>query len=371
MTRNKLFAVICVCVSAITGAILAELILRQVAPQVLEPSFFVTLPSGSYFHLPSTTHTQKLQNREIEIKINQQGLRSSKEVEFNKPTDEYRILGLGDSFTFGWLVDEKDAFISRFENLIQTEFSPKKISLLNAGHPGYGTQTMLAYLEEKGLQLQPNMVILFFGPGDIDRNAGFQLYSLEDGEVTRKVNQAPSTTSVVKRKISENIFYRWMCEHSHLFQLMRKGGVRLIIALQNLEYKRSLANFTPPTTVAASVTQEADAPLKFDAKLFELSRALLKRIQKICMDKGIPLIVVPVGVSHGLTTQFLSIHRDWWKQEGFNIIDVSDDMLKATTSDTDLFIPGDGHYSPKGHLYFTELVWPKLSVQLHNAMILQ
>lgn len=74
----------------------------------------------------------------IDVYTNGLGLRN-KELTLPKPNDTYRIVFLGDSFTFGFGVDESQAYPRIVERFIQNKFPKKNIETVNAGMPVVGS----------------------------------------------------------------------------------------------------------------------------------------------------------------------------------------------------------------------------------------
>lgn len=87
------------------------------------------------------------------IKINRYGLRGE-EFSYQKAQGRKRILILGDSFAWGCGVSIKDSVSRHLEEKIGG------IEVINAGVPGYSTDQELLWLERKGLNLDPDLVIL-------------------------------------------------------------------------------------------------------------------------------------------------------------------------------------------------------------------
>ena len=96
----------------------------------------------------------------VEYSINNLGLRESETVAEAKPEELYRILFLGDSFTFGTGVAQKDTLVKQIERLQNAKFSSRKIQTINSGVLGYSTVLENLYLRTKGTRLNPDMVIV-------------------------------------------------------------------------------------------------------------------------------------------------------------------------------------------------------------------
>ena len=69
--------------------------------------------------------------------INSKGLRD-KEYKIPKPDNTFRIIGLGDSVTFGASIDQNDTFLNLIEHELNNYYD-KNIEVLNAGVSAYNS----------------------------------------------------------------------------------------------------------------------------------------------------------------------------------------------------------------------------------------
>jgi lysophospholipase L1-like esterase len=79
----------------------------------------------------------------------------------------YRILGLGDSFAWGWgVADNRRTFFKLLECWLQSSVPQGAIEVINASQPGASAADYQRFMEEHGYGLAPDMVILSFNLND-------------------------------------------------------------------------------------------------------------------------------------------------------------------------------------------------------------
>ncbi len=96
-------------------------------------------------------------------RVNQLGLRGGP-VPLQKPAGTRRILIVGDSYAFGFGVDEPDTLAARLQDDLRKDHGD--VTVLNMGVPGYQTGQELGRLERDGFRLQPDLVILVYYAND-------------------------------------------------------------------------------------------------------------------------------------------------------------------------------------------------------------
>ena len=115
----------------------------------------------------------------VPVESNSLGLRD-REFSRNKEPGVYRILVLGDSMTFGWGVRAEDTYAKQLERMLNetnAHSDRRSFEVINAGVGNYNTAQEVAYFKERGVRLNPDMVILGFYLNDAEStpraNAGF------------------------------------------------------------------------------------------------------------------------------------------------------------------------------------------------------
>jgi len=122
--------------------------------------------SGKFRFELSTLWPWKGKTTSWELKVNSQGLRAPYEIGPKRP-GTYRIICLGDSITFGLDLDDEYTYPSQLEKLLRGFARPgATIEVINAGVYAYTSRQGLAYLDQRLLKFEPDLVILGFGFND-------------------------------------------------------------------------------------------------------------------------------------------------------------------------------------------------------------
>ena len=122
----------------------------------------------------------KIKFQGVEVRTNSFGHRGP-ERSVEKPADVFRLALLGDSFAFGWGVDEDKSFASVIERELPPLLSPqkKRVEVINFGVPGYSTFQEVAQFLEQGWQFSPDAVLVYFVENDF--GMPFFIHSLDGG----------------------------------------------------------------------------------------------------------------------------------------------------------------------------------------------
>lgn len=97
---------------------------------------------------------------------NAAGLREDHEIAPEKPAGEVRILFLGDSCTFGFGSLANESFVEQAERALNARYPQVKTECLNAGVPGYSLYQGWRFLEMRGWNYAPDLVVATFGWND-------------------------------------------------------------------------------------------------------------------------------------------------------------------------------------------------------------
>lgn len=101
------------------------------------------------------------------LDINAQGLRDTEDVVSPKPEGVFRVLCVGDSFTFGVENALEHTFPKLLEAILAGRPGGARIEVLNAGISGLNSCQEAGWLEHYGWALEPDVVIVGFVMNDV------------------------------------------------------------------------------------------------------------------------------------------------------------------------------------------------------------
>ena len=151
------------CASVLALALALEAALRAFWPQDLPffSSLFFEDPAVGMRHVPLTRAPMASDTGQpVQVRINSRGYRG-REYPWDSAAG-FRILGLGDSFTFGYGVEEDDAYLARLERAL----ADRRVEVINAGLAGMGPDNEARLLAADGPGLRPDLVLVGFYVGN-------------------------------------------------------------------------------------------------------------------------------------------------------------------------------------------------------------
>ncbi len=142
---------------------------------VVEPTLIKGLP-GFYEPIPNTNISSDLSwmgnnfKYRITYTINSVGFNQIQDFPTEKNKNVFRIMTIGDSFTFGANVNTKDNYPSQLQNVIKRQCKTnKRIEILNLGVPGYDFQYSGERYLLRGKQYDPDLLVWLIIPDQLMR----------------------------------------------------------------------------------------------------------------------------------------------------------------------------------------------------------
>lgn len=210
----------------------------------------------------------------VEVKTNSDGLRDD-EYSRQKNGDTIRVVSLGDSFTWGWGVENDEVYMQVAEDSLDG------FEIVNMGQNGYGTGQELLLFQRLGPAYSPDLVTLGFFYNDLTDNVagrGKPLFDLVGDDLV--IDNGAESASLEFRIKS------FLVTNSHLFVLANYEYERLRLWLREL--------FRAPTNSAASVhySRYAKEPDEVSEKKWAIFEKIVSELKREASDKLL-IIYIP------------------------------------------------------------------------------
>ena len=140
-----------------------------------------------------------------EISLNSEGFRDV-EIRKQKPSSVFRIICLGDSWTFGWNVGSTQSYPQQLQDLLRREFPEANFEVFNLGVAGYSSIQGLRLLKTRVLDLHPDVVVVGFAMNE-PHMAGVDDKNASTGEESIKLVQTLS--SMLNKSESFKLLRYW------------------------------------------------------------------------------------------------------------------------------------------------------------------
>ncbi len=319
--------------------LLCEIVLRLLGqtPLYVSPErnrFWIHDSLLGWAHQPGQEGIFETEQFRTSVRINQKGLRD-REHSYERLNDATRILVLGDSYVWGYGVEESERFSQLLESSLNAE-------VINAGVSGYSTDQELLWYRTEGINYDVDLVVLVFTGNDIGDNARNLVHSIyykphfvQEGEQLRLSGYPVPRTGTEGRLIYS------LSQHSALafFLTQRYFELRELYGQANRDFDDSPSS---PSGIA------------IEGESFGLSVTLLDEIGNLAETNGAKFMIVATdswwnSPSDEPYSEFIAT----LKTEGFSVLD-----LESTDGfETDaMVIPNDGHWNVAGHEFVAEAI---------------
>ena len=320
----------------------------------------------------NSTCRSKYQEWDVEFKVNSLGFRDD-EMTVKKPPDVYRILLLGDSFIEGESVAAEKTAASLVEKEITLE-TGRKVGVVNMGVMSYAPAIYYRVIKDKGLPLNPDMVIVNVDMSDFQNDYAYAKDMDEDGNFRNILFQQqmgqphvvfPGVDSKIKFLLRSNsVLYGEVADRiKQLVRKIKKLPEPTVFLVNDLNSDPHFITRSEENALNPEVWKEISANLI-------MIRNLLKQ-------KNIPLKVTiyPYGhqaaedewsqgrVKNGFETGKIypataaDLLVEFGNKNGIKVINFVPDFRVAAKKEAEfLYYPYDGHFTQKGHRVMTDLL---------------
>lgn len=280
-----------------------------------------------------------------------------------------KILLIGDSFVFGYGVEEDENIVSRLEEELGVE-------VINGGVWGFGPDA--EYLMAKKLvgKLKPDYLVVFLFPANDLRDLG------ETNWVTDKDSNLVGVENdkfvdkegFLRRDAVSFRYYTPILNESHLAALIIDGAERGFIGLKDW-LLLGLGGVLPSRREGPKIEgfeNGGDIDCLYHDNCEGLwsnsrdkAKDILKRFYDLSQQNSLPIFVVIIPSENQLLGIYpeRTIFHQLAERTGFPLLDLNDGLKVSGYSINELYLK-DGHWSPTGNQVVAQLVLEYLKSKL-------
>jgi lysophospholipase L1-like esterase len=291
------------------------------------------------------------QTREFKtnIDISSEGFRDY-EHSRQKKDGTYRIIGLGDSFTFGFGVPFEETYLRILEKkLNQSSSNRQQYEIIKTGIPGYCLLQEFLLLKKKGADYKPDLVLVGFDVNDhVDSIEPFD--TVRDGFLIKR-------DSLQSPLLEERIFIYKNFQSIYLIAKTFK-------IIKNKLFKNKQAR----------ILYDEQLRNEYKQKALSFTSQLLQEIQEFCRQREIKILLVfiphksqvhpdickPTLFSHyfsGLD----SFLEQACRENNIAYLNLLPSLESSAKQGEQLYFDIDGHWNSNGHRLAAELIFEKLT----------
>lgn len=280
LTKRILLVFIIILVVALVLEGAARLFLPD---KTLEP----VIPNSGQFDerlgwskIPLVQGTSNRTGYTVEYRINSKGLRDE-ETSYEKPRDTFRIVLLGDSFTFGFGVPIEKHFSTLLEGYFEN------VEVINMGIDAFGVDQELLYLRLEGFRYEPDLVLAYVPHYAEHRHMHTNRFGrnkprflLVDGELV--LTNSPVTDNLpVRSSGSLREVDRLFVKHSKAYKIFHDGLIGLLLIRQNVSASQQKQQNT-----------KNSADEIFMKEMYELGEAIVYAMHEDSSEHGVTFVLV-------------------------------------------------------------------------------
>lgn len=268
-----------VLLSVVITLVIAEFMVRGFLPQNRMVTWLETHPKGFMMNQAGGSSFQQFADRTANYSFTKQRLRGQEKDSTNKN----RILAIGDSFTFGLLLNQEHTFTHQLNQNLKQAGNDSTV-ILNGGVGGAGLADWPLWLETYGKDVAPHIVLYYLNVSDLDRALSKNLFVLQNDSLIKSMRWQPQTFMF---KLGKKGWYRWLQAKSDIANILVK------LMWKHLYFKDVTHNFNAEES-SYLIPDYDDFLLESDYSL-NLGLKLISRIHNWCSANNCELIVTTTG----------------------------------------------------------------------------
>ena len=267
------------------------------------------------------------------ITINEDGVRGLENYAGSKPRELFRTICLGDSFTMGYGVDDRDTFPQLLENQ-----GGDPLQVINMGQGGYSVGQCYLWLKRLSFSLQPDAVVCVFIVEDFNRLGV---------DVARNGYATPRFTELGGQLQIENIPVPPRLDPGAL--LLQPGEVSDVLS-KHSSLVRTIGKMVPSSSTSSE-------------HVLSTGVVIIRELTQFCREQGVPIVLVLAPTEPELfyapsITNYQSVSSilaEFTASYEIPYLDVRPNFKSASPETARLFLDeAFHHYSPQGNQIVAE-----------------
>jgi hypothetical protein len=268
------------------------------------------------------------------VRINDNGLRD-RPHSYERQNEIERILVLGDSFAWGYGVEESERFSQLLEKAADVE-------VINAGVSGYSTDQELLWYRNEGIKYETDLVILVLAGNDVgDNDQQLVNHIYYKPKFVIEEGQLIPTGYPVPKSSPQGRFVYSLSQRSVLAYFLVQRYFDLLSLYGKTKVDSDQAN-SPVSGVSAK------------SEPFKLTIALIDEMRKIAESRKAKFMIVTTDRWwNSRSTETYEDFINTLQTEGFLVLNV--ESIPGFDPDV-MLIRNDGHWNQAGHKFVAEKI---------------
>jgi len=344
---------------AITIGIGIAMLIGEIGLRLLQPArlfssgrerdFFCRFdPELGWAPLQNITALQKKGDLSGLVHQNKYGLRGPDDMQLNKTAGRRRVLVLGDSYAWGYGVNQTELFSAPKVHGTNDE-------ILNFGVSGYGTDQEYLFYQRDGINFVVDEVVVAFNPyNNVAHNLAPKQYGYLKPYFTLENQQLILHTEHVRKSRLRSVFSS-LNHYSRVWNLLREVGRVLGDSLERRRGPKSIAEARQAEYGPEDVSER-------DRVGVDLTVAILKKLKDAASAQKADFYVIFIPYKPHINKRLPYNHplvpliAAGLTRAGITYREPYPEFLKATLAGVHPFNHPDHHFGPEGHALFAKFL---------------
>jgi len=278
------------------------------------------------------------------------GFRSNNLGRTGTTAPKVRILCLGDSYTYGYGVDDAFTYPAQLESMLSLARPDLAFDVMNAGFPRYGIAEEASFFNRKGETIKPDVVALQFFLNDLQDMVRQPSFGLFLQQLVR-----PGRQNFFERALARTELYRF-ARKINIARTSRhpayKSEQERQVLVQGSPFRDTLSA-DQRSLVSTYEGIVSDASMSVLAPLWQEYLGKVLTLRDAVEKSGAGFLFVIVPDAHQITNYQLAASAALvpaLTAKGVDVLDLTFDfMAQYFDESTPLFLQSDPHCSPAGN----------------------